>query len=52
MSENLTDQEKLKKSEEALIAFFGQFGEPDIYVQVFLEVLFEEIFKSMGKTVE
>lgn len=44
--ENLTDQEKAEQGIEALKEFFDQFGPDDIYKQIFLEVLFEELLKK------
>jgi len=42
------EDQKTQEAAVALNAFFTQFGTPDIYTNIVLEVLFEEIY---GKTV-
>ena len=46
MSDDSQDDDKLKKGVEALKEFFDQFGENDIYKQILLEVLLEELFEE------
>ena len=41
----MEDKEKIKLGLDTLAGFFEQFGPNDIYKQVFLEVLFEELFR-------
>jgi hypothetical protein len=40
---NKSDQDKAKKGAEALESFFEQFGDPDSYNKLVLEILFEEM---------
>ena len=37
---------------DALKDFLAQFGEPDVYTQVLLEVLFEELFYDSYEEIE
>jgi len=45
MDKDLSDEEKVKLSEEALKEFFSQFP-PDIYTEVMLEELFKLIMEK------
>lgn len=38
-----SDHDKEVSGADALATFFGQFGEPDVYTRILLEVLFEEL---------
>ena len=44
--ENISNEEKVKQSQEALQVFFDKFGANSIYKLVFLETVFEEMFKQ------
>lgn len=40
----MDEKEKAKLGAESLNCFFSQFGEPDIYLTILLEVFMEELF--------
>jgi len=42
---NSSDQEKARLGAETLGSFFSQFGPPDVYTQILLEVLFEMLLE-------
>ena len=42
--EDLTDEEKLRAAADTLNVFFDSLGPNDIYKQIFLEILLEEIY--------
>jgi hypothetical protein len=42
--ENLTDEQKLKEAAETINSFLDSLGPNDVYKQIFLEVLLEEIY--------
>jgi hypothetical protein len=44
MNTDLTDEQKLKAASDTLAAFLNNLGPNDIYKQILLEVLFEEIY--------
>jgi hypothetical protein len=42
-------EEKEKELEESLDSFFSQFEKKDLYTQVLLEMIFEELMKKNEK---
>jgi len=46
-----SDKEKAAAARAGLLSFLGQFGEPDPYNKIVLEVLFEEMIKHEGISV-
>lgn len=48
MSDQFSDREKIDQVEKAFTDFLDALGPDDIYKQIFLEVLFKELY---GKTI-
>lgn len=42
----MSEEEDLKAGMDAIIFFQQQLGEPDIYTQILMEVLLEELFNK------
>lgn len=45
----MEEKEKIEEAKDTLETFFGQFGQNDLYTQIILEMIFEEMFKKNEK---